>query len=284
MLRTAGLTLLALIAFAANSVLCRLALARGSIDPTSFSAIRLASGALILTLLLRARGHSANRSSPSWAAAGLLFGYAVPFSLAYVTLSTGTGALLLFGAVQLTMILAAIRGGESFRPTHWLGLSGAVAGLIYLVLPGVTRPSPTGAALMLLAGMAWGLYSLRGRAVADPLGQSASNFLRAAPMALGVALLASRGAHLRPDGIGLAALSGAVASGLGYVVWYQALPDLTRVSASIVQLAVPVLAAGAGALLLGETISPRLLIAGGLILGGIALVLLTPVRRSERAA
>lgn len=280
---TAVYTLLALFAFAANSVLCRQALRHGAIDPASFSAIRLASGAAMLALLAGVRRRGPRAVRPSWLSAGFLFLYAVPFSFAYVTLGTGTGALLLFGAVQLTMIGSALRGGDTFRATHWIGLSTAVGGLVYLMLPGVTQPSLLGTGLMLLAGIAWGVYSLRGRAVQDPLGQSASNFLRAAPLGMLVALPGLRSATIRSEGIGLAVLSGAVASGLGYVIWYRALPGLPRLSASIVQLAVPVLAAAAGVLLLGEPLSSRLLVAGGLVLGGIALVLLPSGPAGRRA-
>lgn len=273
---TAVSTLLALIAFAANSVLCRQALRHGAIDPATFSAVRLASGAAMLALLVGLRRGDRAGVRPSWYSAGFLFLYAVPFSFAYVTLGTGTGALLLFGAVQLTMIGGALRGGDRLRPLHWVGLVLAIGGLVYLLLPGVTRPSLTGAGLMALAGFAWGVYSLRGRATRDPLGQSASNFLRATPFALLVALPFFRWGSVRASGVGLAALSGAVASGLGYVIWYRALPGLPRLSASIVQLAVPVLAAAAGVALLGEPLSARLLVAGLLVLGGIAIVLVTP--------
>ena len=267
-------TALALIAFAANSVLCRLALSRGVIDPASFSAVRLLAGAGTLALLVRAEGPSRPLVVPSWTSAIMLFLYAVPFSFAYASLSTGTGALLLFGAVQATMILAALRRSERPRAGQWLGLAAAFGGLVYLVLPGLTAPSPRGAALMLLAGVAWGLYTLRGRGVSDPLGQTASNFGRAVPMILAVTLVAHRGLHIEPGGLLLGFLSGALASGLGYVLWYQALAGLSRVVASIVQLAVPILAAAGGIAFLGEQVTFRLLLASMLVLGGIGLVLL----------
>ena len=272
--RTTLYTALALIAFAANSVLCRLALSRGVIDPTSFSAVRLLAGAGTLAVLVRASAPSRDPVVPSWTSATLLFLYALPFSFAYARLSTGTGALLLFGAVQATMILASLRRSERPRAAQWLGLAGAFGGLTYLVLPGVTAPSPAGAALMLLAGVAWGLYTLRGRAVSAPLAQTASNFARTVPMILAVSLVTHRGLHLQPSGVLLAFLSGALASGLGYVLWYQALTGLSRITASVVQLAVPILAAAGGIAFLGEPVTFRLLLASLLVLGGISLVFL----------
>ena len=267
-------TALALIAFAANSVLCRLALSRGAIDPTSFSAVRLIAGAVTLAVLVRVRAPSRAPAVPSWASATLLFLYAVPFSFAYASLSTGTGALLLFGAVQATMILASLGRSERPRVAQWLGLAGAFSGLTYLVLPGVTAPSLRGAALMLVAGVAWGLYTLRGRSVSAPLAQTASNFARTVPMILAVSLTNYRGLHLQLSGVLLAFLSGALASGLGYVLWYQALAGLSKITASVVQLAVPILAAAGGIVFLGEQVTLRLLVAGLLVLGGISLVLL----------
>jgi drug/metabolite transporter (DMT)-like permease len=276
--RTALCTVLALIAFAANSVLCRLALSRGAIDPASFSAVRLLAGAGTLALLVRAGTPSRAPAAPSWASATLLFLYAVPFSFAYASLSTGTGALLLFGAVQATMILASLRRSERPRAVQWLGLAGAFGGLTYLVLPGVTAPSPHGAALMLLAGVAWGFYTLRGRGVSDPLGQTASNFARTVPMVLAVTVVSYRGLHWQLAGVLLALLSGALASGLGYVLWYHALAGLSKIAASIVQLTVPILAAAGGIVFLGEQVTPRLLLASLLVLGGIGLVFLARPR------
>lgn len=275
MSRTPLYTTLALIAFAANSVLCRLALSRGVIDPASFSAIRLLAGAGTLAVVVRASAPSRAPVTPSWASAALLFLYAVPFSFAYTSLSAGTGALLLFGAVQATMILASLRRSERPRAAQWLGLASAFGGLTYLVLPGVTAPSPRGAALMLLAGVAWGLYTLRGRGVSNPLGQTASNFARTVPMILAITLVGYGGLHLQLDGVLLALLSGALASGLGYVLWYQALAGLSKIAASIVQLAVPILAAAGGIAILGEQVTLRLLLASLLVLGGISLVLVT---------
>jgi len=273
--RTPLYTTLALIAFAANSVLCRLALSRGVIDPASFSAVRLLAGAGTLAVVVRASAPSRAPVTPSWASAALLFLYAVPFSFAYTSLSAGTGALLLFGAVQATMILASLRRSERPRAAQWLGLASAFGGLTYLVLPGVTAPSPRGAALMLLAGVAWGLYTLRGRGVSNPLGQTASNFARTVPMILAITLVGYGGLHLQLEGVLLALLSGALASGLGYVLWYQALAGLSKIAASIVQLAVPILAAAGGIAILGEQVTLRLLLASLLVLGGISLVLVT---------
>lgn len=275
MSRTPLYTTLALIAFAANSVLCRLALSRGVIDPASFSAVRLLAGAGTLAVVVRASAPSRAPVTPSWASAALLFLYAVPFSFAYTSLSAGTGALLLFGAVQATMILASLRRSERPRAAQWLGLASAFGGLTYLVLPGVTAPSPRGAALMLLAGVAWGLYTLRGRGVSNPLGQTASNFARTIPMILAITLVGYGGLHLQLEGVLLALLSGALASGLGYVLWYQALAGLSKIAASIVQLAVPILAAAGGIAILGEQVTLRLLLASLLVLGGISLVLVT---------
>jgi drug/metabolite transporter (DMT)-like permease len=212
-------------------------------------------------------------ATPSWASAALLALYAVPFSFAYRQLTAGTGALLLFAAVQLTMILGGIRGGRWPTPSQWLGLGIAFSGLTYLVLPGLAAPSPQGTALMLLAGLSWGLYSLRGRASTDPLAQTAGNFTRAIPWAIGLSVVALP--HLTVDlrGVWLASLSGAIASGLGYVLWYRALPQLAPVVASMVQLIVPPLAALGGLALVGEPLTYRLVLATTVILGGIAVAL-----------
>lgn len=277
--RTPLYTALALVAFAANSLLCRLALSSGVIDPTSFSGVRLLAGAVTLGVLVRVSAKSRAPVAPSWTSAALLFLYALPFSFAYLSLSTGTGALLLFGAVQVTMILAALRSSERPRPAQWLGLISAFGGLAYLVFPGVTAPAPAGAGLMLLAGVAWGLYTLRGRGVQNPLAQTASNFARTVPMILAVTLFAHRSLHLQPRGVLLAVLSGALASGVGYVLWYQALAGLSKVSASLVQLAVPILAAAGGIAFLGEQVSLRFLLASLLVLGGIGLGLVAGTRR-----
>lgn len=271
-LRTALLTTLALVCFAANSLLCRLALGAGTIDAASFSTVRLVSGAVMLWLLVMA---SAKERPPPrrgrWTAASMLFLYAVAFSFAYLSLSTGTGALILFGSVQVTMIAAALAAGERPHAFEWAGLAIAVAGLVVLVLPGLSAPPLAGAALMAVAGVAWGAYSLLGRGAMDPLAETAANFLRTVPLAVAVSLATLAHAHLSPRGIVLAVVSGTLTSGLGYVVWFAALRGLTATRAATVQLAVPVLAALGGVALLAETVSLRLALAALLILGGIAL-------------
>ncbi|HEU5155271.1 MAG TPA: DMT family transporter [Gemmatimonadales bacterium] len=274
-MRPALLTTLALIAFAANSLLCRLALRSQAIDPASFSAIRIAAGALILALLVRwpSDGPPVPGGS-TWTSAGLLFLYAAPFSFAYQHLSAGTGALLLFASVQVTMVLVALSRGERPRPIQWAGLVVAIAGLVYLVLPGLTAPDPVSAFLMLLAGGAWGFYSLRGRSTTAPLAQTAGNFARAVPMALVLCLVAWPGPPVKASGVLWAVLSGAIASGIGYALWYSALRQLTAMTAAIVQLAVPILAGAGGVLLLHEVLTVRLGLAAVLVLGGIAMAIL----------
>lgn len=277
---TFALTVTALVAFAANSVLCRLALGADTIDPYSFTAVRLASGALVLAVLgglRRQPGFPA--SSGSWKGAGLLVLYALPFSLAYVRIETGTGALLLFGAVQVTMLGRGLATGERPRPVEWLGVAGAVAGLVYLVSPGISAPDPLGAAAMVVAGIGWGGYSIAGRGVADPAAMTAGNFRRAALAVVPPTLLAAGWLSLSAPGVLLAAGSGALASGLGYAVWYTVLGSLTLTRAALVQLAVPVIAAAGGVLVVGESITLRLFLASAVILGSIALGVLS---RPER--
>lgn len=271
--RTLLLTALAMLAFAANSLLCRLALQQPLIDPASFGSVRLISGALTLSLIVRLQAGHGTPGRPDWLAAAMLFAYVACFSFAYLTLSAGTGALILFGAVQVTMIGAGLRAGESFRPVAWVGLLLAVGGLVYLVSPGLSAPPLGGALLMAVAGMAWGAYSLRGRGVPDPLVATARNFLRATPFALGLSLLTLTGAHAGATGVALAVVSGALTSGIGYVVWYAALKGLSAMRAATVQLSVPPIAAFGGALLMAEAVTPRLAFASVAILGGIALVL-----------
>ncbi|HET8760705.1 MAG TPA: DMT family transporter [Nitrospiria bacterium] len=267
-------TACALLAFAANSVLCRLALGNGTIDAASFTAIRLTAGAAALWLLVRVVTPARDtRPRGDWASAAALCLYAVGFSFAYLSLSAGTGALVLFGAVQSTMILAGLRSGERPHPLQWAGLLAAAGGLVALVFPGLTAPSPAGAALMAVAGVAWGVYSLRGRGATDPIAVTADNFIRSVPLVLLVVLATFRTAHLSPRGVWLAVLSGSLASGIGYVLWYAALRGLTATRAATVQLAVPVLVAFAGVLFLAEAVSPRLIISAILILGGVGLTL-----------
>ena len=274
-LRTLLLTALAMAAFAGNSLLCRLALKETGIDAASFTAIRLVSGALVLWAVARGtRGAQAGQGN--WLSALALFAYAACFSFAYVSLPTGTGALLLFGAVQALMIGYGIWSGERLRPAQLAGLALAFGGLAGLLLPGVSAPPLAGSLLMLLAGMSWGIYSLRGKGAGDPTRVTAGNFLRAAPMALGLGLvmLLLRGASLDAAGFWLAVASGALTSGLGYAVWYAVLPALKATSAASVQLSVPVLAALGGIAFLGEPLTLRLVLASSAILGGIALVVL----------
>ncbi|GAB3470057.1 EamA family transporter [Azotobacter salinestris] len=269
--RTLLLTTLAMLAFAGNSLLCRLALRDTGIDAASFTGMRILAGALTLWLLLRTRQQG--RAGGSWSGAVALFVYAAGFSFAYLQLDAGVGALLLFGAVQLGMLLYGLSHGERLGPWASFGLLLALAGLVALLLPGADAPEPGSAALMLLAGLAWAVYSLLGRGSADPLAATAGNFIRAIPLALLLGLLLV--AQSRPDPLGLvyALLSGALTSGLGYAVWYSALRGLGALQAATVQLSVPILTALAGALLLGEALSLRLSLAALAVLGGIALVL-----------
>jgi drug/metabolite transporter (DMT)-like permease len=273
---TAALTAAAMIAFATNSLLCRAALAGGYADAASFTTLRLASGALALGVLARARGSAVPPSGFAWGSALALFAYAMAFSLAYLRIPAGAGALLLFAAVQLTMIGAGLRGGERPRALEWAGLVVSLAGLVMLTRPGLSRPDPTGAALMLVAGAAWGVYSLRGRGAGDAVAANASSFARAVPLALAAsAVIGLVGAtRLTLAGGLLAIASGALSSGLGYAVWYAALQGLSATRAAIVQLSVPPLAALGGVLVLGEDMTLRLVLASVLILGGIALAIL----------
>jgi drug/metabolite transporter (DMT)-like permease len=272
-MRTVVLTALALAAFAANSILCRMALSRSMIDAATFSTLRLASGAVTLSVLVAVSRGSGRVFEGSWSSAGALALYAIPFSFAYNGLTTGTGALILFGAVQVTMIAAALRGGERPTPLQWLGLGAAVGGLVYLVLPGLAAPDPLSAALMTIAGISWGIYTLRGRRIRDPLVQTSGNFVRAVPLVLLVSVAAAPHFHADTGGVALALLSGSAASGLGYAIWYAALPGLSSTRAAAVQLLVPVLAALGGVAFLAELVTARLAISTLLVIGGIAIVL-----------
>jgi drug/metabolite transporter (DMT)-like permease len=273
------LTVLAMLAFAANSLLCRLALGQGLIDAASFATVRIFAGAVILTLIMLPAWRTRGRAQADWRAVITLFLYMVFFAYAYLSLSAATGALILFGAVQLTMFIAALRAGEHFAALSWVGLCLAVLGLVYLVLPGVTAPDPTGAALMTIAGISWGFYSLLGRHAPEPLEATANNFIFSLPLAIVVSLVFMDDIHTSAPGFALAAISGAIASGLGYVAWYAALRGLTASRAAIVQLSVPAIAAFGGVVFLAEEITLRLLLASGATLGGIALVLAQRARR-----
>jgi len=286
-----------MIAFAGNSLLCRAALKHSGIDAASFTFIRIFSGAAALWLIIKVRrrlmvdrtasplvetssdlslvtDHSSLRQSGNWLSALALFVYAAAFSFAYNTLSAGIGALLLFGAVQATMILWGLHKGERLRLLQLLGLAVALSGLVVLLFPGLSAPPFPGSALMLAAGVAWGAYSLRGRREANPASATAGNFLRAVPMALALSIVLFPSARLDRAGTAYAMLSGAIASGCGYVIWYTALPGLKAASAATVQLSVPVLAATGGILLLGEPLTLRFVFASVAVLGGIALVVL----------
>ncbi len=265
-------------AFAANSLLCRLALAEGLIDAATFTSVRIIAGAVTLSFIVLLRRRTHERPSTNWRTVAMLFTYMVFFSFAYLSLSAGTGALLLFGSVQLTMFVVALREGERFPLLSWGGFALALLGLIFLVLPGVTAPNPLGAILMTVAGIAWGAYSLMGRNVADPLEATAKNFMYSVPLVLMVSLFFLPEFSSSYGGLALAIASGAITSGCGYVIWYAALPGLTATRAATVQLSVPVIAAFGGILLLSELITLRLLLASAATLGGVAIVL---AQRSE---
>jgi drug/metabolite transporter (DMT)-like permease len=266
-------TVFTLIAFAANSFLCRMALGGHLIDPVSFTTVRLLSGAMALMAISRLFGESKRppSSKGSWVSGLALFAYAAAFSLAYVSLSTGTGALILFGSVQLTMLGAAIKAGEHIGPVQWAGSIVAIGGLFYLVLPGISAPDHLGALLMGVSGAAWGVYSIRGKSVSAPVAMTTGNFSRSAPMAMIASAVSFRAAHMEASGILMALISGVVTSGLGYVLWYKAIRSLSTTQASVVQLVVPVLAAFGGVVFLSEKVSSRLIAASVLILGGVAL-------------
>ncbi len=268
-------TSFALLAFAFNSILCRLALQSNEIDAAGFTAIRLLAGAITLLIIYAVAGtKNAETKRGNWLSAFFLFAYAICFSFAYTKLTTATGALILFGCVQATMIIFALVKGERPRVLEWLGLFAALGGLIYLVFPGLAAPPLFSSLLMAFAGIAWGFYTLRGRASANPLADTTGNFLRSVLFVALISLPFLAGMHSSPKGIALAVSSGAIASGLGYTVWYAALKFHTATRAAILQLAVPVLAAAGGIAFLSETISARLLLATALILGGIALAIL----------
>ncbi len=270
--RTLLLTAVAMVAFAGNSLLCRAALRDSQIDPTSFTALRLLAGALVLWLLLYLR-KGPSVVSGNWYGALALFVYAAAFSYAYLHLDAGAGALLLFGAVQLSMITWGLFRGERLHRMQVAGLLLAVSGVVALLLPGTSTPSLSASLLMMLAGIAWGAYSLLGKGTPDPLAATAGSFIRSLPIMAVLCLLALDGLEWDRAGVIYALLSGGLTSGIGYAIWYAALPGLAAIQAASVQLSVPLLTALAGSLLLGETLTGTLLAAGLAILGGIALVL-----------
>jgi drug/metabolite transporter (DMT)-like permease len=276
MTRLVVVTTLAMLAFAGNSLLCRVALRDTAIDAATFTSIRLASGALMLMVILAARKRRL-AGEGSWVMAFCLFGYAATFSFAYRELSAATGALLLFGSVQTAMLTWGIAKGERLRSLQLTGLGVAVAGLVYMLLPGLSAPPLLGAVFMIAAGLFWSGYSVLGRGVRDPTAATAGNFIRAVPFAAALSLaMASTGSGTDHTGALYAVASGAITSGLGYVLWYAALPSLSATSAAVIQLSVPAIAALGGVLLLAEPLSSRLVIASITILGGIALTILRP--------
>ncbi|MGF1876375.1 DMT family transporter [Photobacterium frigidiphilum] len=267
------LTAIAMIAFAGNSLLSRAAFLGTTIDPASFTSLRLLSGFVMLWLISFVN-HQPYKGEGSWISAFVLFMYAAGFSFAYVSLSTGMGALLLFGAVQATMIGHGIYKGERLSKQQGAGLTLALAGLIGLLLPGLSSPPLFGAILMMGAGVAWGIYSLRGRGLGNPTLVTTGNFLRSIPIAVVMSILAFTNVDIDLSGFCYAIASGALTSGVGYALWYSVLPLLKATNAATIQLSVPVLAAIAGILFLGEALSFRFMFASIAILGGIALVLI----------
>lgn len=280
-LRAVVLTLLALVAFASNSLLTRLALGSRQLDAATFTALRLASGALMLAVLVLAQSRSWRALRGAGLAGPLaLFVYAAPFSFAYLRIGAAVGALVLFGVVQLTMIGFGIARGEHPTPVMWLGLALAAGGLLVLTVPAVARPDPLGVLLMAVAGVAWAVYTLVGRGTADPLAANARSFLWSTPLAMLLVAIGRAPVHATPRGIALAIVSGAVTSGLGYAIWYRALPALTVTQAAVAQLSVPVIAAVGAVLTLGETLSTRLVVAGLAVLAGVGIVLSARSRRA----
>ena len=276
-------------AFAGNSLLCRVALRESDIDASTFTVIRLLSGAIVLLGILKLKGRpNGGNSEGGWLSSFMLFLYATTFSFAYMTLETGTGALILFGSVQITIILMSLISGSRLRVAEWIGVVMAFGGFIFLLWPGVGTPSVVGFLLMTISGVAWGIYTLEGRSSSSPLRDTTFNFLRAAPFALLLIIVAVPSLHYSFDGLVLAFLSGGVASGIGYTIWYMALGGLSSTQAAVVQLFVPVIAALGGVIFLAEAITLRLSLSALMILGGILLVFLgraclsqLPVKRNS---
>ena len=272
-LRLVLLTMLTMLAFAGNSLLCRIALKDTTIDAASFTAIRLISGAIVLWIVTRLFRVS-HAGKGNWLSGFLLFAYAACFSFAYVSLPAGIGALLLFGAVQTTMIGHGIWAGERLRVLQVIGIVLAFAGLIGLMLPGLSKPSLIDSMLMLAAGFSWGIYSLRGRKLGHPIHVTAGNFLMSIPFAVILCIVKVDVAMLDSQGVGYAVASGAVASGIGYALWYSVLPSIKAVSAATLQLSVPLIAAFGGIIFLEESMTLQFTLASIAILGGVALVIL----------
>ena len=281
---TIFLTSCALICFAANSILCRLALGAQQIDANAFTLIRLLSGAITLLFLLalnrrssattNAKPHTPEEQKGSWLSAYLLFQYAICFSFAYTLLSAASGAIILFGTVQLTMIMISMYKGNRLHIFEWLGIIIAFGGFVYLLFPGISAPSPLGFYLMLLAGIAWGGYTLRGRHSQNPLSDTTWNFVRSLPFILVLLLFFWSKLHFNRQGVLLAIASGSIASGIGYAIWYKVLPSLRATQAAVVQLMVPILTSIAGIVWVSEPITLRFAIAAVMILGGILLVII----------
>lgn len=275
LLKTSVLTCLALIAFAGNSVLCRLALDNGAIDAASFTVIRLLSGAITLFIILSVKkNNKAVSSKGSWSAGFSLFIYAIAFSYAYLCLDTGTGALILFASVQMTMILLSLLSGTRLHIVEWLGVATAFTGFVYLVLPNISTPSIDGFMLMAISGISWGIYTLKGRNAKNPLMDTAYNFLRTMPFVLLLAIFTMQHINYSLDGIILALLSGAITSGIGYTIWYAVLKDLSSTQAAVIQLSVPVIAAIGGAIFVLEPVTIRLVVSAAIVLSGILMVVL----------
>jgi len=275
LLKTIILTSLALIAFAANSVLCRLALGSEAIDAASFTFIRLLSGTIVLLIIIGfTRNTTGVSAKGSWAASFMLFLYAITFSYAYTSLDTGTGALILFGSVQITMILLSLISGTRLHSLEWAGVIIAFTGFVFLIMPGVTTPSTIGLLLMTAAGIAWGIYTLKGRSSKSPLFDTAYNFLRTTPLVMLLGLITFNNANYTSEGILLALLSGGITSGIGYTIWYIALSGLSATQAAVLQLLVPVIAALGGVIFVSESITFRLSVSAAMVLGGILMVVL----------
>ena len=275
LLKTSLFTGLALIAFAANSVLCRLALGNGAIDASSFTGIRLLAGAIALFTILSIKGSNKGASSKgSWTASLSLFLYAITFSYAYLSVDTGTGALILFGSVQITMIMLSLISGTRLHLIEWSGVILAFTGFIYLILPNITTPSITGFILMTVSGVSWGIYTLKGRSSKNPLMDTTYNFLRTIPFIALLAVFTLQNMNYSTEGIVLALISGAITSGAGYTIWYIALGGLSSTQAAVIQLSVPVIAAIGGVIFVSEVITMRLVISAAIVLSGILMVVL----------
>lgn len=278
-LKTSLLTSLALIAFAANSVLCRLALGNEAIDASSFTGIRLLSGAITLFIILsitvsRKENNKGVSSKGSWAASLSLFLYAITFSYAYLSVDTGTGALILFGSVQITMIMLSLISGTRLHLIEWSGVTLAFVGFIYLILPNITTPSINGFILMTVSGISWGIYTLKGRSSKNPLMDTTYNFLRTIPFVGLLTIFTLHNMNYSSEGVVLALISGAITSGLGYTIWYIALGKLSSTQAAVIQLSVPVIAAIGGVIFVSEVITMRLIISATIVLSGILMVVL----------